>query len=109
MKTTIEFPDFIPEKGIHYKWIGDSYINISLEDEDTVVIKANKDGLLSLANHLLNLSQDSVPKYYHMHFDDINGGVEDGSLGIIIEKIPTNHEVILGDQGTEPSPATKTG
>ena len=86
MKTIIEFPDFIPSEGIHYKWIGDSDITISLEDENTIVIKANKDGLLSLANHLLNLSQDSVPKNYHMHLDDINGGVEEGSLGLIIEK-----------------------
>ena len=92
MKTTIEFPDFIPGKGIQYKWIGDSYITISLEDENTIVINANKDGLLSLANHLLNLSQDSVPDYYYMQFDALNGGVESGSLGIIIEKVPKNHE-----------------
>ena len=92
MKTIIEFPYFIPSKGMYYKWIGDSSITISLEDEDTVVISANKDGLLSLANHLLNLSQDSVPDHFHMHFDDLNGGVESGSLGIIIEKIPKNHE-----------------
>ena len=87
MKTIIEFPDFIPSEGFHYKWIGDSYITISLEDEDTIVIKANKDGLLSLANHLLNLSQDSVPKNCHIHLDDINGGVERGSLGVVVEKI----------------------
>ncbi len=45
---------------------------------------------------MLNLSQDSVPDHFHMHFDDLNGGVESGSLGIIIEKIPKNHE---GDHG----------
>ena len=34
-----------------------------------------------------------------MHFDDLNVGVESGSLGIIIEKIPKNHEDWLGNQG----------
>ena len=93
MKAIIEFPDFVPGYGIQYHWVGNSQISISF-DEDTVVIKANKDGLLSLANHLLNLSQDSVPKNYHIHFDDLNvhfddlnGGVERGSFGVVIEKI----------------------
>ncbi len=86
MKAIIEFPDFVPGYGIQYHWVGNSQISISF-DEYTVVIKANKDGLLSLANHLLNLSQDAVPKNYHIHFDDLNGGVERGSFGVVIEKI----------------------
>ena len=59
MKEIIEFPDFIPSEGFQFKWIGDSQISISCDEEDIVVIRANKDGLLSLANHLLNLSHQN--------------------------------------------------
>ena len=48
-------------------------------------IIANKEGLTSLANHLLNLAQDNVPRGYHLHFDESNS-LKDGSSELIIEK-----------------------
>jgi len=42
-------------------------------------------GLISLANHLLNLAQDDFPKGYHFHLDDY-GCFEEGSNELIIEK-----------------------
>lgn len=38
------------------------------------------------ARHLLTLAQDSVPSGTHIHFDDLNS-LEDGSIGLIIEKL----------------------
>jgi len=52
---------------------------------NTAIIIANKEGLLSLANHLVNLAQDAIPKGSHIHFDDSNS-LEDGSVELIIEK-----------------------
>jgi hypothetical protein len=50
-----------------------------------MILTANKEGLLSLANHLLNLAQDKIPSGYHMHFDE-NNSLEEGSLDLILEK-----------------------
>ena len=53
----------------------------------TFVISANREGLISLANHLLNLAQTDVPCGTHIHLDGRNNSLEDGSQSIIIEKI----------------------
>ena len=52
---------------------------------DTLTIEANRDGLISLARHLLHLAQDEVPNGSHFHFDEYNS-LEDGSLELIISK-----------------------
>ncbi|WP_442945884.1 Imm32 family immunity protein [Ohtaekwangia sp.] len=31
---------------------------------------ANREGIISLANHLLNLAQADVPSGYHLHFNE---------------------------------------
>ena len=83
MKYVIEVPEY--NNGIQYHWIGDSRISVTSFD-GSVIIKANRDGLMSLANHLVNLAQEKMPKHSHMHFDELNGGVETGSMELIIEK-----------------------
>lgn len=54
--------------------------------KDIVCILANKEGLLSLANHLLNLAQEHISPGTCMHFDDYNS-LEDGSVELMVEKI----------------------
>ena len=85
MELKIDVPDFNTKTGINYKWERNFVIETGCESNQ-IVIKANKEGLVSLANHLLNLAQEPVPIGYHMHFDDINS-LEDGSLELIVEKI----------------------
>ena len=51
----------------------------------SVVVTANKAGLLSLAKQLLFLAQDEVPMGYHFHLDETNS-LEQGSLELIIQK-----------------------
>ncbi|MBR5170256.1 MAG: hypothetical protein IKW85_06775 [Muribaculaceae bacterium] len=53
-------------------------------DDDTVVISANKEGLLSLARQITALAD--VEAGGHIHYDEYNS-LEDGSSGMIIEKI----------------------
>lgn len=55
-------------------------------DQNSVIIKANSEGLISLANHLLALAQAEVPHGYHLHLDDSNS-LEPGSSEIILEKM----------------------
>lgn len=84
MEIKIEIPDFSETSGIKYNW--ENGFEIEVKSLNGVIqIRANKEGLKSLANHLLNLAQDEVPIGYHLHFDEYNS-LEEGSLDLIIEK-----------------------
>jgi hypothetical protein len=85
MKLKIEVPQFSPEKGIEYRWEFGFSIEVKTVN-NSVCISANREGLISLANHLLNLAQEKVPQGHHLHFDEYNS-LEEGSLQMIIEKI----------------------
>lgn len=80
----IEIGKFIPEEGIEYKW--EHGFDIETHCNNTsITISANKEGLVSLARHLLTLAQDSVPSGHHLHFDEYNS-LEEGSVELTIEK-----------------------
>ena len=81
----IEIPDTEPRNGMHFNWT-DGWEFQSTFDHDEVVFAANKEGLLSLANHLINLAQDQFPSGHHFHFDR---GVElsDDSVAVVFMKI----------------------
>lgn len=53
-------------------------------DEGTVVLSANKEGLLSLAKQLMTMADADVG--CHIHYDEYNS-LEDGSAEMIIERI----------------------
>lgn len=85
MEIKIEVPKYNPDKGIEYKW--ENGFDIETKVESGVInIVANKEGLISLANHLLNLAQSEVPSGYHLHFDEYNS-LEEGSLDLVIQKM----------------------
>ncbi len=84
MKIDIDVPEFNIEKGFEYRWKNNFEIETKVEN-GVIAIIANKEGLVSLANHLLNLAQESVPSGYHLHFDEYNS-LEEGSLEIIVQK-----------------------
>lgn len=52
---------------------------------NTVTISANKEGLLSMANHLIALAKDNASGA-HFHLDEHNS-LEENSSELIIEKI----------------------
>jgi hypothetical protein len=84
MKINIEVPDYSPQDGMRFKW-EDGFLLESKIIHDTVVIKANREGLVSLARHLLTLADASVPQGYHFHLDDSNS-LSAGSCELIFEK-----------------------
>ena len=64
-------------------WVDGFTIKVRVENGN-VVISANKEGLLSLANQLKTLAEEAVG--CHCHYDEYNS-LEDGSSELIIEKI----------------------
>ena len=83
---------FVPEydgKKFTFVWEENFSIKCVHDENDinnnTVIISANKGGLISLARHLLELAQDNVPEFCHFHLDDY-GSLEDNSLELIIVK-----------------------
>lgn len=85
MKLEITIPDYDKSHGLKLNW-EDGFTISSYKTDTEIIIKANREGLLSLANHLLNLSQHKVPIGAHIHLDDINS-LEDGSVDVIFEKM----------------------
>ena len=66
------------------KWEDGFSIAVNVEN-NAVTISANKQGLLSLANHFIALAQDNTPGA-HIHLDEHNS-LEEKSAELIIEKI----------------------
>ena len=78
----IQVPPYEPT-GMRLLWEPDSAIAVHHE-LGTATIAANRDGLVSLARHLLTLAQSNVPFGQHMHLDDSNG-LEAGSIELLVE------------------------
>ncbi len=64
-------------------WVDGFRISVR-EDGNTVILAANREGLLSMARHLMDLSQEAPGA--HIHYDGFNS-LEDGSADLIIERI----------------------
>ncbi len=65
------------------KWKPDAEIRVRIEN-GTAVLSANRDGLLSLADHLCALAESSPGS--HVHYDAYNS-LEEGSSELVIERI----------------------
>ena len=85
MKIEISLPDYDAYTGINLQWVHGAVIKTRIEDSE-LLLTANKEGLLSLAYHLIALAQDNVPIHKHIHYDDSNS-LEAGSASIIIERM----------------------
>ena len=64
-------------------WEDGYTIKVSKNDENSVLISANREGLLSLARQLMALADEGTGS--HIHYDEYNS-LEDGSVEMIIEK-----------------------
>lgn len=85
MEVNIKVPEYSSVNGLRLEWEDNFEISSSVEN-NTVTITANKEGLISLAKHLLTLAQVEVPTGSHIHLDDINS-LETNSVELIFEKI----------------------
>lgn len=65
------------------RWTEGFKISVSLNGNEATV-SANREGLLSLAGHLLSLAEEAPGS--HIHYDPHNS-LENGSAELIIERI----------------------
>ena len=65
------------------EWV-DGFRILVRADGGQAVISANREGLLSLANHLKSLAEESPGTHIHL---DANNSLEDGSSELIIQTI----------------------
>ena len=65
-------------------WKDDFSIRVRIEQDSSVVISANEDGLRSLASQLLSLAEGEAGD--HIHYDEWNS-LEEGSAELIVEKV----------------------
>ena len=72
------------EKGFVFAWEEGFLIRCTINDYG-VCIEANKEGLISLAKHMLELAQEDVPEFEHIHLDKYNS-LEDNSAELTIVK-----------------------
>jgi len=79
----IEIPEYNRNKGIEYIWENDFVIS-TVANGKSIIISANKEGLISLAKQILTLAE--MPVEGHLHYDDINS-LEAGSIELVIDKI----------------------
>lgn len=84
-------PEYSHETGLIGEFEGDDYrIEVTVE-HDTVMIHANREGLISLAKHLLALAQPGVPTFAHFHLDP-EFVLEPGSVPLILGKLPDDDQ-----------------
>ncbi len=77
-------------------WEDGYTLSIEVDRTNAVVIKGNKAGLISLARHLLTLSQDDYPIGSHIHYD-AGSSLEDDSYPLIVDKIPEQDSIKQDD------------
>lgn len=66
------------------EWEDGHAIRVRVDDGSTVVISANREGLLSLARQLTAMADEEVGS--HIHYDEFNS-LDEGSHEMIIERI----------------------
>lgn len=69
---------------MEFQWENGFVISVAIQGP-TVIVSANKEGLRSLANHLMALSEDDS-QGAHFHLDEYNS-LEENSAELIVERI----------------------
>ena len=78
-------PPYSRETGVRIEWEPDWRIAATVA-RDTIVLSADRAGLVTLAKHLLALAQDEVPAGAHLHYD-AGEQLDDDSNPVVIERL----------------------
>lgn len=81
----VEVEPYDPARGVRLVWDVGFEIEASCENGE-VMVRANRQGLVSLARHLLTLADDGVPRGSHIH---LTGGqeLEEPSLDLVVGRL----------------------
>ena len=86
MKLVVDIPDY-DGNAMDVIWESGSKYDIKIEDGNSVVISANKRGLISLAKQMLYMAENDLPQGSHVHYDSFFAPNNDNDLDLIIEKL----------------------
>jgi hypothetical protein len=84
MRIVLEIPDY-DGNSLDVIWEADSKYEISVQ-KNSVVISANKDGLISLAKQMLYMAHNDLPSGSHVHYDSFFTKGSNGCPELIVEK-----------------------
>lgn len=84
MERLVNIGSYSQNAGLHLEWSYGFRIEVKVQSGE-VIIRANKAGLISLAQHLLTLAEDIVPPGTHVHLD-AERELEDASEDLVIER-----------------------
>jgi hypothetical protein len=84
VERTVKIGSYSADRGLQLEWSPGFEIDIQAHSGE-IVIRANKTGLISLAQHMLTLAEESVPSGTHIHLD-ASRELEDASLDLVIER-----------------------
>lgn len=70
---------------MEFDWIDDFSVAVEVV-AGSVILKANREGLLSLARHFTRLAEERDAKGAHFHLDEFNS-LEEGSAELIVERM----------------------
>jgi hypothetical protein len=73
------------EEGLRLRWLAGYSLGAQIDGSE-IVIRANPEGLRSLAGHLLTLADDSVPSGVHAHWEPLLE-LDDDSVAMVVEKV----------------------
>ena len=82
MKLTVELPDY-DGQWLDVIWEDGAELDVRCNPGE-VVLEANREGLISLAEQMLYLAHHELPRGSHIHLDDGTSGVTGPSL--VLEK-----------------------
>ena len=81
MKLTVELPDY-DGQWLDVIWEDGAELEVRY-DPGEVVLEANREGLISLAEQMLYLAHHELPRGSHIHFDDWMAGVTGPGLVLV--------------------------
>lgn len=85
MDVKITVPEYDSSEGLKISWVDYHQIEVQVDGE-VIEIRANAEGLLTLATQFLTLAQESVPTGRHIHLND-ESGLSSGSRDLDIYKM----------------------
>jgi hypothetical protein len=84
MNADVDLGSYSAESGLRLTWVPGYKVRVAVTDGE-VLITANQQGLLSLAQHLLTLAQADVPSGVHAHMEP-GLELEEDSTALILDK-----------------------
>lgn len=85
MKVIVDIPNY-DGNGLDVIWENGSNYAISVE-ENSVVVSANKSGLISLAKQMLYMAHNDLPTGSHIHYDSFFTHITNEDFELVIEKV----------------------